>query len=243
MLVARDGSRPLTPLRYPCSARRLRIPAQALSRQTAASTLSPTGRGGKAGLPLPSGERVGVRGSQLSTRIKSMKRPNVDHARALRSNQTDAERALWRQLRERRLLGWKFRRQHEVGPYIADFVCADAWLIIELDGGQHVEQVARDARRTAWLQREEHRVLRFWNDEVLKGTETVLERIVVALDMTSPHPGSLPVGERGQGSDVDGFSPSPLRGEGRSRRLAAEGLRRDAQAAREAWIAQRGERK
>src|SRR5688500_840366 len=138
-----------------------------------------------------------------------MKRQNVTHARALRSGQTDAERLLWRHLRDRRLLGRKFRRQHEIGPYIVDFACADPGLIIELDGGQHLEQVERDARRTAWLRREEYRVLRFWNDDVLKSTDLVLEQIVVALELTSPHPDPLPGGERGQS-----LSPSPLRGEG-----------------------------
>ena len=133
-----------------------------------------------------------------------MKRPNVDHARALRAGQTDAERALWHRLRDRRLLGRKFRRQHEIGPYIVDFVCAEAWLILELDGGQHLEQAQPDARRTARLQREGYRVLRIWNDEVLKGMDAVLEQIVGVLDETSPHPDPLPVGERGQSSSPRG---------------------------------------
>ena len=68
-----------------------------------------------------------------------MKRLNIDRARNLRQKQTDAERALWRQLRARHFQGWKFRRQHQVGSYIVDFVCADAWLIVELDGGQHAD--------------------------------------------------------------------------------------------------------
>ena len=143
-----------------------------------------------------------------------MKRQNVDLARALRTGQTDAECALWRQLRDRQLLGRKFRRQHEVGPYIADFVCTDAWLIVELDGGQHAERAQQDARRTEWLQRAGYRVLRFWNDDVLKSMDLVLEQIVAALDVTSPHPGPLPGGEREKSAGA-GVSPSPLRGEGR----------------------------
>ncbi|GAA0723937.1 endonuclease domain-containing protein [Dokdonella soli] len=125
-----------------------------------------------------------------------MQRANVAHARALRVGQTDAERWLWRHLRNRQLLGWKFRRQHEIGPYIADFVCTGAWLIVELDGGHHVAQASQDARRTEWLQAAGYRVLRFWNDDVLKSIESVLEQIVVALAATAPHPGPLPGGER-----------------------------------------------
>jgi very-short-patch-repair endonuclease len=143
-----------------------------------------------------------------------MKRANVGYARALRVGQTDAERALWRQLRDRQLLGWKFRRQHEIGSYIADFVCTDAWLIVELDGGQHAERAQQDARRTEWLQHAGYRVLRFWNDDVLMKMNLVLEQIVAALDVTSPHPGPLPGGERGKRSQLC-LSPSPLRGEGR----------------------------
>jgi very-short-patch-repair endonuclease len=132
-----------------------------------------------------------------------VKRLNVDRARALRTSQTDAERALWRHLRGRHFLGWKFRRQHEIGLYIADFVCADKWLIVELDGGQHVERADQDAVRAEWLCRAGYRVLRFWNDDVLKNTDDVLEQIQRALELdaalrTPPHPGPLPGGERGR---------------------------------------------
>ncbi|TCO38891.1 endonuclease domain-containing protein [Dokdonella fugitiva] len=140
-----------------------------------------------------------------------VKRLNVERARALRVAQTDAERALWRRLRNRALLDWKFRRQHEIGPYIVDFVCTDAGLIVELDGGQHLEQVEEDAARTRWLQRSGYCVLRFWNDDVLKNIDVVLEQILKALAAerrgsgepdvalrTSPHPGPLPGGERGR---------------------------------------------
>jgi very-short-patch-repair endonuclease len=61
------------------------------------------------------------------------------HARALRRESTDAERMLWRHLRARQLAGFKFRRQEVIGPYIVDFVCFDARLIIEIDGGQHAQ--------------------------------------------------------------------------------------------------------
>ena len=103
------------------------------------------------------------------------------HARALRANQTEAETRLWQSLRDRQLAGAKFRRQTPVGPYIADFVCLAAKLIVELDGGQHAENAEADAVRTAWLEGRGFRVLRFWNNDVLVNTEGVLEEILAAL--------------------------------------------------------------
>jgi very-short-patch-repair endonuclease len=113
------------------------------------------------------------------------KRPGF--ARALREAMTDAERALWYQLRAKRLLGRKFRRQQPIGNYIVDFVSFEGGLVIELDGGQHLEQAEADAQRTAWLESQGFRVLRFWNDAVLKQTEAVLEEILrnLALSPTS----------------------------------------------------------
>jgi len=127
-----------------------------------------------------------------------MKRLNVDRARGLRADQTDAEQLLWYHLRNQRLQGWKFRRQHEIGPYIADFLCPDAGLIVELDGGQHGEQMAYDEARTRKLQEEGYRVLRFWNNEVLKNTDSVLEAILEAL--ASPDPSPRPSPRRGEGA-------------------------------------------
>jgi very-short-patch-repair endonuclease len=100
-----------------------------------------------------------------------------DDARRLRREQSDAEYALWTQLRAHRFLGLKFRRQHQMGPYIVDFCCIDKQLVIELDGSQHLDQVAYDERRTKWLNSAGFRVLRFWNHEVLLGMENVLDRI------------------------------------------------------------------
>jgi len=87
----------------------------------------------------------------------------TDRARELRTNQTEAERRLWNQLRDRRLGGWKWKRQTPRGPFIADFYCADAALVVELDGGQHAEDADRDrdARRTVVLEAEGLRVMRF----------------------------------------------------------------------------------
>jgi adenine-specific DNA-methyltransferase len=108
-------------------------------------------------------------------------------ARQLRKNQTDAEKLLWSRLRRRQVGNNKFRRQHAIGPYIVDFVCLSGKLIIELDGGQHAEQAAYDERRTAFLESEGFKVLRFWNTEVLMETEAVLEVIYKELVTRTPH--------------------------------------------------------
>jgi adenine-specific DNA-methyltransferase len=100
-----------------------------------------------------------------------------DAARELRRTQTDAERKLWNVLRDRQLLNLKFRRQHPIGNYIADFCCIEKGLIIELDGSQHVERAAYDEERTKWLNSQGFQVLRFPNDEVLRATEGVIEKI------------------------------------------------------------------
>ncbi len=104
-------------------------------------------------------------------------------ARDLRNAGTDAERRLWRHLRLKQLGGCKFRRQVPVAGYIADFVCLEMKLIVELDGGQHVERAAYDARRTRVLEAEGYRVLRYWNDDVLVRTNGVLEDILRALEL------------------------------------------------------------
>ncbi len=102
-------------------------------------------------------------------------------ARALRSNPTEAERALWKHLRVRQIEGHKFRRQQPLGRYIVDFVCLEKRLIVELDGGQHAEQVRSDTNRTAWLEAQGFRVMRFWNHDVLNEIEAVKEAIREAL--------------------------------------------------------------
>lgn len=96
-------------------------------------------------------------------------------ARQLRRASTDAERHLWRHLRYRNLADYKFRRQYPVAGYIVDFVCLSAMLVIEIDGGQHMDAVEYDAARTRKLEARGFRVLRFWNDDVLLRTEDVLE--------------------------------------------------------------------
>jgi len=106
----------------------------------------------------------------------------LDHARELRSHQTEAEQRLWTQLRAHRLMGLKFRRQKPLGPYIVDFICHEIGLVIEVDGGQHQEAAAYDSRRDAWLRERGYQVLRFWNNEVMQQMDGVLEAIRVFVE-------------------------------------------------------------
>src|SRR5690606_20869466 len=107
-----------------------------------------------------------------------------DHARQMRAEPTEAEARLWSRLRNQQL-GFKFRRQHRIGGYIADFVCVERRLVVEADGGQHLEQAADDGTRTRDLQAAGYRVLRFWNHDVLQATEDVMAEIWRALNDAS----------------------------------------------------------
>jgi very-short-patch-repair endonuclease len=107
-------------------------------------------------------------------------------ARTLRATPTDAETRLWSRLRGKQLNGLRFRRQHPIGPYVVDFFCAEANLIIEVDGGQHVGD---SPQRTAWLEARGYRVIRFWNNEALINTDGVLSVIAEAV-RTAPPPGN-----------------------------------------------------
>ena len=98
----------------------------------------------------------------------------------LGQNCTDAERRLWSVLRDRRLHGYKFRRQHPIGRFVVDFACTKYHLVVEADGGQHNGSVA-DERRTKWLESQGWRVIRFWNNEILANTEGVATVILEAL--------------------------------------------------------------
>ena len=122
---------------------------------------------------------------------------NPQTARRLRRNQTDAERFLWFRLRDRRLCGWKFRRQFPIDRFIVDFCCADARLIVELDGGQHAVQAEADAQRTRILEAMGYLVLRYWNNDVMGNIEGVLADIVTLLERhrsEPPHPALSPIG-------------------------------------------------
>jgi very-short-patch-repair endonuclease len=126
-------------------------------------------------------------------------------AREMRGRQTDAEGLLWHVLRGRNLLGFKFRRQHPIENYILDFYCPELELAIELDGGQHADDVDYDTRRTVFLQTKGIKVLRFWNNDVLARTVEVLEEICrhLPIEMPSP-PAPLPLA--GEGSKALTFS-------------------------------------
>ena len=107
----------------------------------------------------------------------------VQQAKKLRREMTDAERKLWLRLNLRRLGGVKFRKQVPVAPYIADFACLERRLIIELDGGQHDENKAKDEIRTRYLEAKGYRVLRFWNTDVMRNIDGVVEAIARAIGM------------------------------------------------------------
>jgi very-short-patch-repair endonuclease len=118
------------------------------------------------------------RTSRLGTlRISSSARS----AKELRANMTDAEQRLWYYLRACRFHGRKFRRQVPLGHYVVDFLCEEARIIVEIDGGQHAEGIERDARRTEWLEARGYAVIRFWNHDVLANTEGVLATLSPAL--------------------------------------------------------------
>ena len=109
-------------------------------------------------------------------------------AKRLRHEMTDAERVLWREVRAHRFKGFKFKRQEPLGLYVVDFVCYEAKLIIELDGGQHAEQQEADAERTRWLESRGFRVVRFWNNDVLANIAGVMQAIEKEITPPSPRP-------------------------------------------------------
>jgi very-short-patch-repair endonuclease len=120
----------------------------------------------------------------------------IDRARRLRRDQTDAERVLWLRLRDRRLGGLKFKRQVPIDRYVVDFLCAEARLVVELDGGQHATR--DESNRTKILEAMGYLVVRFWNNDVLENTDGVLEEILNILDRAPepPHPDPLPTRTR-----------------------------------------------
>jgi very-short-patch-repair endonuclease len=130
-------------------------------------------------------------------RVAQFKR---SQAKSLRQTSTNAEHRLWRLLRSRQLSELKFRRQVPIGPWIADFVCFEQMLIVEVDGGQHASN-KRDQPRDADLRQRGFHILRFWNNEVLGNPQGVLEAILYELSHT-PSPRALRA------------RPSPTRGEG-----------------------------
>ena len=134
--------------------------------------------------------------------------------RTLRRNMTDAEQALWKRLQGCQVKSRKFRRQHPFGDFILDFVCLEAKLVVEVDGGQH-NGSAQDLVRDQILESTGFRVMRFWNNQVLNEIESVVEAIWWALEphphRTHPHPNLPPEGEGWEG---DGLIPLPLKMDG-----------------------------
>ena len=114
----------------------------------------------------------------------------ISRAKNLRKNQTNAEKRIWHYLRDRRLCGYKFKRQVPIDNYIVDFVCIEKKLIIELDGGQHLEAIEYDNKRTSILNLLGFHVLRYWNNDVLCRINEVLQDIEQYLNL--PHPNPLP---------------------------------------------------
>jgi very-short-patch-repair endonuclease len=139
---------------------------------------------------------------QVSTKQRS-------RARGLRRDMTEAEKIIWNAIRAHRLHGASFRRQTPIGPFIVDFVCHSAMLIIEIDGGQHyeAESMKRDAQRDAYLASKGYRVLRFNNHDVMTNRQGMLETIAAAI-MHAPSP-PLPR-KRGREQAVPVARPGPI---------------------------------
>ncbi len=158
---------------------------------------SPTGRGSE-------GERQQYRSGYDFSGL-------VETARELRKNHTPAETIFWELVRDRRFMGLKFRRQHQLGDYIADFYCHEHRLVVELDGGVHAVKHKKDHRRDAWMESQGYTVVRFRNQEVLEDTESVLAAIAQMIAPREKPP--LPLGEGRDEDSVGGPHPLPL-GEG-----------------------------
>jgi very-short-patch-repair endonuclease len=157
-------------------------PAEVSLRMKTADTLTPT-------LSRPR-EREQEREASVSGSLsRERERAGVRvRSRALRQGQTDAEALLWSKLRSRQLLNLKFRRQHPIGPYFADFACIEIGLVVELDGGQHAEDDidGYDQRRSSDMAALGFQTLRFWNNDVLSKTEAVLEKIFQTAETLTP---------------------------------------------------------
>jgi len=133
-------------------------------------------------LPPPLKGRAGEGGNKKTLPQRQEHPGTLPRAKRLRGNLTEAEQRLWSRLRRRQLDGHRFRRQAPLGPFVADFACLAEKLVVELDGGQHVADVPRDRARDAWLAERGYRVLRFWNNDVLRDTDAVLVEILRALE-------------------------------------------------------------
>ncbi len=141
--------------------------------------------------PLPSRERgQAVPPSQPGRELEGgpVRARPTQQARALRRNATPAENQLWKYLRKTQIQKYKFTRQYPIGPYIVDFCCRTARLVIELDGGHHATQQESDIARQQDLEDHGYRVIRFWNNEVFENIEGVMFKVVEELENNNPHP-------------------------------------------------------
>jgi len=159
-------------------------PPPSRGRRKVSSLSSPDSRGRrKKGYPSPSLSKSRKKTGSLPPNAgEGQDGGNVYRARELRKRLTNAEKKLWKHICLRQIAGHKFRRQQPIGKYIVDFACLEKKLVVEVDGGQHSEQSAYDEERTAWLESQGYRVLRFWNNEVLKEIEIVLDVIAGVLE-------------------------------------------------------------
>jgi very-short-patch-repair endonuclease len=120
-------------------------------------------------------------GGGLCSRTVTASHMTQTRAQQLRTTPTDAEIRLWSRLRGKQIERFRFRRQQPIGPYVVDFFCPAAKLVIEVDGGQHATREAEDAARSRWIEARGYRVLRFWNNDVLANTDGVVAAILEAL--------------------------------------------------------------
>jgi very-short-patch-repair endonuclease len=163
-------------------------------------TPRPMGEGNRSEPSSPAGKRAGDEGyggdegewdgefSRLAGRWRQIPDEYIEKARELRRNQTPTEKLLWELLRAKRFLGAKFRRQHKIGQFIADFYCHEARLVIELDGAVHDQQSRQDRDRDQWMRANSITVLRFRNAEVADNTEAVLSAIAEVISPSPPTP-------------------------------------------------------
>ena len=193
-------------------------------RRGTSDTLPVVGRGGAGGVGLGECWAKIMPHSAIEPRTRRQ-------AQSLRHRTTDAERKLWRLLRSLKPLGFHFRRQAPIGPYIPDFVWYAGTLVIEIDGGQHAElRRERDEQRTAWLETQGFQVLRFWNNDVLKSVAAVGEVILAAAgerhvpeQPKHPTPDPSPQG----GGERTGASGNSIKHRARPNRLDASAKRFD----------------
>ena len=148
--------------------------------------------------PLSLGGR-GVEGEGDKTSNTMNRDPlSIERARNLRRETTPTERILWKHLRGRLFDGFRFCRQHPIGPFVVDFCCLSKRLVIELDGETHIGREQQDKDRSRWLEARGCQILRFWNTEIFEDLDSVLEVVYLACQKGPPHPYPLSLQGRGE---------------------------------------------